>query len=106
MVDLAQEIVLAAGTRQRGSEFRITERAAHRAEPATAHKVAIAKPLGRSPTWKPRLVKMPVPIMFAITMQVAVSSETLRARPGRIRSSRRDVVGRAMASMQRFAPRR
>ena len=33
---------------------------------------------GRSATWKPRLVKTPVPTMFATTMEVAVTSETVR----------------------------
>ena len=37
----------------------------------------MAKPVGRSPTWKPRLVKMPVPTMLATTMQVAVTARAV-----------------------------
>ncbi len=35
----------------------------------------MANPEGSPPTWKPRLVKMPVPTMLAMTMHVAVRSE-------------------------------
>ena len=38
----------------------------------------MVNPDGKSPTWKPRLVKMPIPTMLATTMHVAVSSETER----------------------------
>src|SRR5690606_30922120 len=39
------------------------------------------KPEGIPATWKPRLPKTPVPIMFATTMAMAVASPT-RATPG------------------------
>ena len=35
----------------------------------------IENPVGKPPTWKPRLVKIPVPTILATTMHVAVSNE-------------------------------
>ena len=35
----------------------------------------IEKPVTKPKSWKPRLVKMPVPTMLATTMQVAASNE-------------------------------
>src|SRR3954454_12256985 len=48
-------------------------------QPST-HRAMMGKPVGRSATSKPRLVNTPVPIMFAITMLVAVKSEMDRMR--------------------------
>jgi len=36
----------------------------------------ITNPEGSTPTWNPRLVKTPVPIMLATTIAVAVNRDT------------------------------
>ena len=40
--------------------------------PPRNHRKRMAKPVFSSTTWNPRLVKIPVPIMLAITIERAV----------------------------------
>ena len=44
--------------------------------PPTVHSSTREKPDGRSATWKPRLVKTPMPTMSATASAVAVTSVT------------------------------
>ena len=44
--------------------------------PPTTHSMSSAKPDGMSLTWKPRLVKTPMPIMLATARAIAVIGVT------------------------------
>jgi hypothetical protein len=50
--------------------------------PPSNHKASMSKGLRRSPINNPEVVKIPAPIMFAITMLVAENSPTLRTSDG------------------------
>src|ERR1051326_1909383 len=73
--------------------------------PPMNHSAMMEKPVGKPPTWKPRLVKMPVPTMLAMTMQVAVSSEMdFTAEEGAPEFTKRaEGLGKACAEVKQCA---